>query len=124
MKLKLQGNSIRLRLTRSEVAQFAERGRLQETVEYGPAADQRLIYGVETADAESVGVQVNRHGISVVIPRRLATEWAGSDRIGISGEVNLADDKRLDVLVEKEFRRMHGCKNDPDLYPNPLETSQ
>jgi len=39
----------------------------------------------------------------------------------VSAEIEFGEGKRLSVLVEKEFRRLHGANNDPDLYPNPLE---
>ncbi len=34
MKLRIQGNSIRFRLTRTEVDQFARQGRMEEGVEF------------------------------------------------------------------------------------------
>jgi hypothetical protein len=123
MKLKLQGNSIRLQLTRSEVARFAHCGRLEEAYQYGPSPEQRLSYGIESAETDSICVRVNQPGICVVLPKQVAKEWASSERVGVSGEIQHPDGSRVDVLVEKEFRRMHGGKDDPDLYPNPLERS-
>ena len=121
MKLKLQGNSIRLRLKRSEVARFAEVGRLEEAFEYGPGAGQRLVYGIEAAEVDAAGVLVDPAGIFVVLPIAVARDWTGSERVAVSGEVVHAGGRRVSVLVEKEFRRMHGATGDPDLYPNPLE---
>jgi hypothetical protein len=121
VKLKLHGNSIRLRLTRSEVARFGACGRLEEVFEYGPSPDQQLIYGIESVKSDSIGIRVGQNAIFALIPAALAHEWAASDRVGVWGEVNHPDGRRVDVLIEKEFRRIHGGKSDPDLYPNPLE---
>jgi len=40
MKLRIRGNSLRLRLLRGEVQQFGETGRVTETIQFGasPAA--------------------------------------------------------------------------------------
>ena len=38
MKLRLHGNSLRLRLNQADVAQFSKTGYLEETVEFGPGA--------------------------------------------------------------------------------------
>jgi hypothetical protein len=122
VKLKLHGNSIRVRLTRSEVARFGACGRLEEAFVYGPSPSQQLTYGIESVSSDSVGVRVDQNGIFAQIPASLADEWTTSDRVGVSGEVNHPDGRRIDVLIEKEFRRIHGGNNDPDLYPNPLET--
>jgi hypothetical protein len=120
MKLKLHGNSIRVRLNRREVARFAEEGRLEETFAY--ELGRRLAYGLESsADVSSVGVRVDDGGIFVVLPLGLAAHWTGGDQVGISGSVPLEGGQAVSVLVEKEFRRLHGANKDPDLYPNPLE---
>jgi hypothetical protein len=121
MKLKLHGNSIRLQLTRSEVSQFAECGRLEEAFQYGPSSEQRLTYEIESALTDSICVRANQSVICVVLPKQVAQEWTSSERVGVSGEIQHPDGSRVDVLVEKEFRRMRGGKNNPDLYPNPLE---
>ncbi len=122
MKLKLHGNSIRLRLNRREVARFADEGRIEETFAYAPG--QRLAYGLESSTEQwSIGLRVGASGIFVVLPRATVADWAGSEQVSVSGSIELDESQTVFVLVEKEFRRLHGANNDPDLYPNPLETS-
>jgi hypothetical protein len=123
MKLKLHGNSIRLRLTRSEVVRFAETGRLEEAFKYGPLPSQQLTYGIEALAVDEIGVRVVEARVFILLPLAVASDWTGSDRVGVSDEVNHSGGSSVNILVEKEFRRMHGGKNDPDLYPNPLETA-
>jgi hypothetical protein len=57
----------------------------------------------------------------IILPTALAQVWSSTDRIEVTANVRLNADKLLSILVEKEFRRLHGVNNDPDLYPNPLE---
>ncbi|MBZ5607571.1 MAG: hypothetical protein LAP38_04890 [Acidobacteriia bacterium] len=122
MKLRIHGNSIRLRLNRREVAQFAAAGGLEEAFEYGGDPGNRLVYRIESSNsAPAIAVRVSNQAISIVLPAALAQAWTNTDRVGVSGDVPLQGDKRMTVLVEKEFRRLHGATFDPDLYPNPLE---
>jgi hypothetical protein len=46
MKLRLQGNSVRLRLTRSEVERLREIGRVEESVDFG--AGEVLAYRLQS----------------------------------------------------------------------------
>ena len=84
---------------------------------------QELIYGIETRDVDKVGLRVDEAGIIVVLPQAMANDWTGSERVGVYEEIVYPAGCRVSVLIEKEFRRMHGGTNDPDLYPNPLETA-
>ena len=120
MKLRIHDNSIRLRLNRREVAQFASAGQIAETVEFGP--NQRLRYGLESSpDAAGVEARFSGSDIMIVLPGTLAREWAETERVSVQGDQTLCTGKSLAILVEKEFRRLHGATLDPDLYPNPLE---
>ena len=42
MKLRIKGNSIRLRLLRSEVERFTANGKISEEVRFGPGTAQAL----------------------------------------------------------------------------------
>jgi len=119
VKLRIQNNSIRLRLNRREVADFTSGGLLEDTLEY-PSG--RLVYGIQSSvDAPRTEVLLDVSSIRIVLPAEVAHDWTDTERVGVSAEIEFGEGKRLSVLVEKEFRRLHGATNDPDLYPNPLE---
>lgn len=123
MKLRIHGNSIRLRLNRREVAQFTANASLEEAMEWGTGPGDRLVYRLEASEsALDVGVRVNGWAIAIIVPAVLAQTWASTDRVEIAANVRLNAGKSLSILIEKEFRRLHGANNDPDLYPNPLES--
>lgn len=124
MKLRIHDNSIRLRLTRSEIACFASAGAIESTIEFGPAADQQMRYRLESSpDISELGVRFKDHQLTILMPSAEANEWTTGDRVGVRGSHSLNGEKLLEILVEKEFRRLHGAKANPDLYPNPLESS-
>jgi hypothetical protein len=122
MKLRIHGDSIRLRLNRREVAEFASAGRLEQVCQYGPRAGDRLVYALEASrNAQHPAIRVAGQAITVILPQALALGWTSTDKVEISTTNPVAAGRSVTVLVEKEFRRLHGANNDPDLYPNPLE---
>jgi len=119
MKLRLNANSLRLRLNQAEVAQFSKTGYVEETVDFGPGA--RLSYILETSTKISSPQALFQNGeLRVRVSCATSMEWAMSDRVGISGEQTLDNGKRLAILIEKDFKCLHGDV-DPDAFPNPLE---
>ena len=123
MKLRIHGDSIRLRLNRREVSDFASTGRLEQACQYGPGAGDRLTYALEASEnAQHPAIRVASQAITVIVPQALAQAWTSTDKVEISASNPVATARNLTVLVEKEFRRLHGANNDPDLYPNPLES--
>ena len=110
MKLRLQNNSIRLRLNRNEVTSFVEAGHLQDTVQFGGAV---LAYALEVSkEAHAPHASFENNAIRITLPVDDAQDWARSDRVGIS-----ARDQQLSILVEKDFQCLH--EPDPHAYPNP-----
>ncbi len=117
MKLRIQGNSIRLRLSRSEVERFGATGDISETVEFEPG--NQFTYSFRTG--ESLGAVHDTDGIHIVVPHQSAQDWAGTDRVSIEGTQPLAGGRTLEILIEKDFKCIHksGDANE-DAYPNPL----
>lgn len=120
MKLRINGNSLRLRLSRSEVARFGAQGLVEEAVEFG--ADNKLIYILAVSpQADNISVAYQNGRIEVWVPRHLAEEFTETDRTGISGEQAAGSGPSLQVLVEKDFKCIHGTEREnSDAYPNPL----
>ena len=122
MKLRIHDNSIRLRLTRSEVARFSTAGRIEATLQFGPDPSQWLTYGLEAVPgAERIGVTGSAQHLIIRIPSAMAREWTGTERVSIAAQYSVHGLGPIELLVEKEFRRLHGANRNPDLYPNPLE---
>ena len=124
MKLRLRGNSIRLRLNRPEVAQFASRGTIEEALCYGAGAGEQLTYGLErSASAQDIQLSVAPGRIMILVPESLARDWVDTERVSMESTSRTTAPNELTILVKKDFRRLHGASKDPDLYPNPLEKS-
>jgi len=120
MKLRLYKDSLRLRLSQPEVAQFSKTGYVEETIELGPGAS--LCYALETSSKVSTPRVLYQNGdLRVQVSTVQGREWATTDLVGISGEQPLSNGKHLSILIEKDFKCLHGEERDPDAFPNPLE---
>jgi hypothetical protein len=115
MKLRIQGNALRLRLNQAEVAQFSKTGFFEDSVEFSPGV--RLTYALESCSGVRSPQALYRDGsLRIQVPYQVGFEWATTDRTGISGGEHLA------ITVEKDFQCLHGdSARDPNAFPNPLE---
>ena len=120
MKLRIHGNSLRLRLNRSDVEQFRTSGICVESLRFD--SDSHLTYALETSSRLTVmEVQYVQDCIRVRLPVDMAEEWAGSDRISLS--LSRAGDNGPSLLIEKDFQCLHREERNPaddaDAFPNP-----
>lgn len=122
MKLRIQGNSLRLRISKSELAKFVETGHLQETVYFGPEQGSELTYTLaRDGHRPSLGVEASAGKVKVVLPAEVARTWADSEQIGINGDVDLGARGKLSILVEKDFACIdRSAEENADTFPNPL----
>jgi hypothetical protein len=114
MKMRIRGNSIRLRLARGEVAQLASEGRVQERTEFAPGST--LEYAIERRDdVERVGARLEDHRVVVLVPAATVRRFAESDEVGFDGT-----EGKLGILVEKDWQCLKPREEDEgDAYPHP-----
>lgn len=122
MKLRVRTNSLRLRLTRSEVARFGDVGRVEESVEFGGTSAGQLVYVLESViDIQAINATYDDKCIVVRVPREQAELWTSSNQVGIEGEQALENGKFLRILIEKDFACLDHRENEDevDAYPHP-----
>ena len=122
MKLRIRGNSIRLRLTRSDIAQFAATGSVEERVDFG-LAKPALSYRLErTADGDTARANFEDQCVSISIPAADAEKWIRSEQVGIEATQPIGENKVLRILVEKDFTCLAARVNedDSDAFTNPV----
>ena len=115
MKLRLRGNSLRLRLLKSEVKRPDEVGSVHETLEFPTG---RFVYALESADVPSITASYDDHCMRVMVPRPMVHQWATSDQIGLTAGDGLK------ILIEKDFtclkpRTSGQSEDETDAFPNP-----
>lgn len=122
MKLRLQSNSIRLRLKRGEVAQLAQTGRMEEEIIMGSGPKDTFHYVIESSRAVSAPqASLQERGILVLFPFDAVSRWAVGDEVGLEAVMLVGDQCQLHVLVEKDFACLNGNEEqNHDTFPNPL----
>jgi hypothetical protein len=117
MKLRVRGDSIRLRLTQSEVSALIEQGLVEESTAFGPGMS--FVYSLRLG--EKGGAALTPARIEVYVPAEVARAWAASDAVTIEVTQDASAGRTLRILVEKDFacltKRPH--EDDTDAFPNP-----
>jgi hypothetical protein len=118
MKLRIRGDSIRLRLTQAEVGALAEGRRVEEVTGFAPG--QELAYAIVVGGA-TVGATLSGSRIEIAVPTNVAKDWTSSDSVGIEATQEIGGGRALRILIEKDFacltKRPH--EDDSDAFPNP-----
>jgi hypothetical protein len=120
MKLRLRGNTIRLRLSRGEVDALTRTHRVEEAVHFGGGV--AFVYAlVSSAEAEGLDARFEGSRLTVIAPAKLAISWAQGEEVGMSGERALDGGEPLRILVEKDFAcvRPREGEDESDMFPHP-----
>lgn len=119
MKLRLRDNTVRLRLTQSEVARLASEGAVEAATQIGPV---RFMYALRRVERESrVRARLDGGRLEVVVPVAEALTWCASDRVGLT-----ADEGPTRIVIEKDFAclKRRAVEEDADAFPNPGTRSE
>ncbi|MGB5492716.1 MAG: hypothetical protein WBM76_17955 [Woeseiaceae bacterium] len=125
MKLRIKDNSIRLRLTRTEVATLRDIGTVASAT--GFPGGRELSYRVESSPASVNPAAFFSDGlVTVRLPESAVDSWATTEQVSLQGEQLLDDGGRLQILVEKDFVCLTGREDEDesDMYPHPEADSK
>lgn len=120
MKLRIYRNSMRFRLSPSDVAALRRTAALVETTRFGPAIEYS--YGLYLRSGiAAMRATLDSNRIRVEIPALLAENWAESDTVGLRHAQDIGSGKTLEILVEKDFECLEAQMNEAGetFYPNP-----
>ncbi len=102
MKLRIRGNSLRIRLTRSEVNNFAQVGYLEEKTEFG---SNSLIYALQAKEGiDFIKAAFEGNKITLFVPASLPAIWAANEVVGYDNSLDTDNNNKLYLLLEKDFK--------------------
>jgi hypothetical protein len=121
MKLRIRGDSIRMRLKIGEVERIGAGERILEKTNFPGSA---LTYSLDVADIAAMKAQFSDGNLVVTLPRNAAEEWARNDKVSLVAELSLPDTGTLSVLIEKDFECLapghhRDDLDDEDTFPHP-----
>ena len=121
MEIRIQGNSIRLRLSQAEVDHLGKTGKVEDRIQFGTTAAESLRYVMESAAIREMGASYSANEIKVFIPANLVTKWVSTDQVGLEHEMDLGGGNFLRILVEKDFKCLtpRAGEDESDYFPNP-----
>jgi hypothetical protein len=118
MKLRIKGDSLRLRVGPSEVQRLIASGRVVETIHFAPGV--HLSYALQhSAAAGCIAVSYAPDEVTVILPTSVAQAWANGDDVGIYSAVPNGSGS-LSLAIEKDFACVDSTHaGNRDTYPNP-----
>ena len=124
MKLRLRGNSVRVRMDRKDLVELLERGRVVDALRFGPGIARTLTYVVSVGPTPPGRPQADyASGLLVVtIDRGDAEALSEGDRVGFNHE-QLTEGGTVRVTLEKDLacldRPLGDAAEDAWAFPNP-----
>jgi hypothetical protein len=121
MKIRIKGNSLRLRVSRSELARLLAGDCVEETIHFALEASARFTYALQQEpSAKSPTVHYANNMVSVILPADQAYVWGATDQVGIAEEISLGTLGSLALLIEKDFACLdRSDEDDQDTFANP-----
>jgi hypothetical protein len=117
MKLRLKGNTIRLRLSKSEVEALAANETVQEETQIG---DTSFVYQLKKEATGELKAQLKNHVLAVSIPHDFANDWPLNNTVGIDNKQVDGSIPSLYIVIEKDFKCIDNTEEDQaDNYDNP-----
>src|SRR4051812_5004513 len=121
MKIRIKGNSIRLRLSKTDVERLDQTGYLEEQTSF---PENKFIYALKSSDiGKELSATFEGNKITVTIPKALIYNWPVNDTVGFDSRIKITETDSLYLLVEKDFICIDETTEDQsDNYENPAKT--
>jgi hypothetical protein len=122
MKIRIKGNSLRLRLVQAEVRKISDGKYIIEETWFGPNTKFTYVLG-SSAYLTEPEARFDSDGMTVLLPATIAEPWYTNDQITIAHLMDNGHPGGLKLLIEKDFACLdHTDEDQSDQYPNPNRT--
>lgn len=109
MKIRIDANNIKFRLSKTEIETLKSSGGLTEEIDLGN--NQKLTYTVEIdSNVEKPKLSFSSCSIACSIPDQIAQKWLGTNQVGIRENMLKADGMSLNLVVEEDLPPRKGKK--------------
>ena len=119
MKLRIKGDSLRLRLSQGEMRALAEHGEVEDRINFpgGPALRYRLRVDHVT---HVISAAYSLNIIDILVPAPLSERWCATDLVTLSASQPIADGE-LRIVLEKDWACLapRAGEDESDNFPHP-----
>lgn len=121
MKIRIKGNSVRFRLTQSEVLKLCTSNYIEEKVAFH---NQDFIYAIEVKDMPNdLSIAYESNKMTLYFSEKESKTWYDSERITYKDILKQPNQVEIALLLEKDFVCLdHTEEDQSDNYPNPNKT--
>ena len=118
MKLRIKGNSLRIRLTKTEVSILADTGHLEEQTSF---PNKLFTYSLQkNKDIQELSATFTDNKITMFVPASFVNDWPGNNVTGLNTKMPISETESLYLLIEKDFVCLDETTEDQsDNYKNP-----
>ncbi len=121
MKLRIKGNSIRIRLSKTEVDELVSGSPQSDSTSFGNSSFSYNVQVVNSGESLTAGYQDNI--ITLYVPASLIKDWSRNSVVGFEAMMPLENSGHLHLLLEKDFKCLDKTTEDQsDFFDNPAKT--
>ncbi len=124
MKLRIRGDSVRIRLSQKEVKAISEGKAVREKTRFLGTESFEYVF-MPTKSIASITAEYKNNSLVVSCPEVIAFDWANSDQVALKHDQAIAGEAetKLFILIEKDFQclkpRENEKEDESELFANP-----
>ena len=122
MKIRIKGNSVRYRLSKTELDLFAKEGYVEDQTAF---PNGTFCYAIQKLfDGKNLDASFTGNKLTMFVPHDVMTEWTETDKVGFDYNLSVGDNKTLFLLIEKDFKCIDGVETEDqsDYFDHPTKT--
>ncbi|MCP5089716.1 MAG: hypothetical protein GY949_02205 [Gammaproteobacteria bacterium] len=121
MKLRIRGDTVRLRLKRGEVDRIAAGMGISEETHFPGSL---LTYSLDVSEDNEFSASFDNGSLVVTVPKSKVLVWADTDEVSLCAEQRFSATGLLSLLIEKDFNCLdpghhRDNEDDEDTFPHP-----
>ncbi len=118
MKIRIKENSVRIRITQSELTNLSNGDAVTERT-YFPGGSVFVHTLIKSPSTSRIAISFDGYEMIVSIPEAAVRDWSESDEPGIEEILPNGRAGGLQILIEKDYACLHKRSEDVDVFPNP-----
>jgi hypothetical protein len=101
MKLRIKGDSLRLRISDTEASRLALTGHLEDAIHFAPG--ERLVYSLAlSAGVDALTVRYDPGQLAVLVPAAVGRAWLAGDEETLKGRQEAGPGRTMSIKIEKD----------------------
>jgi len=123
MKVRLRNNSIRLRVTQSEVRALDQGADVCSVTRLGPG--NTLVFRLCAVSSHRIGVSQTSADVHIGVPAAELSQWCRGTQVSLRARQPVGSEEPLSILIEKDFACLapRDGDDDVDCFPHPNDNS-